>query len=80
MCVEESTIVKHRVLLLLVSLCVLGQLADLWLCERLRALRAADGVGAFAIDLGFNVLVVAFEADVGGVLLASDMSALGELV
>ena len=43
-------------------------------------MRAADEVGAFVIECCFDVLVVAFEADIGGVLLISSMRFLRELI
>lgn len=56
------------------------ELANLWLCELLGTMRAADEVGAFVIESCFDVLVVAFEADIGGVLLISSMRFLRELI
>jgi hypothetical protein len=57
-----------------------SELADLGLFQRLRTLRAADMFGAFGIDLGVDVLVVAFEADVGAVGFAPGMRKFGKLV
>lgn len=59
---------KRRACLLLISSNVPRQLASLRLYERLRALWAIHDSGACTIDLGLDVLIVAFEADVRAML------------
>lgn len=69
--------------ILLIGPGTLRQLADLRFFESLRTLRATDILEAFDCDLGLDVLIVAFEADVGGVLLLVAglcVRRLGELV